>query len=188
MEDRKIELGKLKKFIELEVLDLINRKIKLEVIEEESFFILIFRGTCLGDMTGFRLHIGKDYYNYDENDILYSICNEVIYNITKFIFNERFKKISNKGEVQLVNSKDKIIANMFSQFNYGYDKKQYTNYLALATGLNKILKFASQRGLTIAIPYKIGCVRGGADWNVVLKIIENIFMDYDITIYKLNKF
>lgn len=92
------------------------------------------------------------------------------------------------GEVQLVNSKDKIIANMFSQLNYGYDKKQYTNYLALATGLNKIFKFASQKGLTVAIPYKIGCVRGGADWNVVLKIIENIFMDYDITIYKLNKF
>ena len=109
---------------------------------------------------------------------------------------EEYKKFSSStkdnqsllGEVQLVNSRGKIIANMFSQLNYGYDKKQYTNYLALATGLNKILKFASQKGLTIAIPYKIGCVRGGADWNVVLKIIENIFMDYDITIYKLNKF
>ncbi len=108
---------------------------------------------------------------------------------------EEYKKFSSStkdnqsllGEVQLVNSRGKIIANMFSQLNYGYDKKQYTNYLALATGLNKILKFASQKGLTIAIPYKIGCVRGGADWNVVLKIIENIFMDYDITIYKLNK-
>lgn len=98
MKVRKLELDKIKNFIELEVLDLINRKIKLEVIEEESFFILVFRGTCLGDMTGFKLHIEKSYYNYDESDTLYFIGSEVIRNIIKFIFNERFKKNSNKGD------------------------------------------------------------------------------------------
>ena len=73
------------------------------------------------------------------------------------------------------------IANIFSQENYGYDGKCYTDYNAIKTALS-LLRNEMQRTTiftSIAIPYLMGCARGGGDWNIVYKIIEEIFADYD---------
>ena len=35
------------------------------------------------------------------------------------------------------------------------------------------------KGKTIAIPYLMGCHRGGGDWNIVYKMIEEVFDDSD---------
>lgn len=35
---------------------------------------------------------------------------------------------------------------------------------------------------SVAIPYKMSSDRGGADWNVILAMIESVFKDTDITI------
>ena len=35
--------------------------------------------------------------------------------------------------------------------------------------------------------YKIGCVRGGADWEVVYKIIEEELKDYDVELWRLDE-
>lgn len=94
------------------------------------------------------------------------------------------------GAVQFIRVEDnKVVANIFGQLNYGRDKR-YTNYEALQKGFYGVLEAVTwdnskMKGYSIAIPYGIGCSLAGGDWNVVYKIIEKVFNDYDITIYKL---
>ena len=73
---------------------------------------------------------------------------------------------------------EKVI-NIFAQDKYGYDGKCYTNYEALKNALSKVKSF---RFPQIALPYKMGCCRGGGDWNKVLNIIKKVFEDTDIEI------
>lgn len=70
-----------------------------------------------------------------------------------------------------------MIINIFAQENFGYDGKCYTDYNALKKGLRAIKRWANDK--TIAIPYLMGCHRGGGDWNVVYKMIEEVFADFD---------
>lgn len=90
------------------------------------------------------------------------------------------------GEVQFVPVADETtVCNLFGQLTFGYDGKRYTNYEALYKGLEKI-KVVS-KGQSIAIPYKMGSDRGGASWTIVMSMIEEIFADQNITIYKLEE-
>ena len=82
-----------------------------------------------------------------------------------------------------------VIANMCGQDKYGYDGKQYTNYTNLQQCLNGVLDYAldmySDRP-TIAFPYLMSCHRGGGDWNVVYKMIEDTFRGFDVEIWRLD--
>lgn len=83
-----------------------------------------------------------------------------------------------------------IICNMYAQDKYGYDGKQYTDTEALKQCLSFLKEYAVQNRLSVAIPYKIGCCRGGADWdNVVYPMICDIFADYGALtkIWRLDK-
>lgn len=40
---------------------------------------------------------------------------------------------------------------------------------------------------SVALPYKIGCGRGGADWEMVYKIIEEELKDYDVELWRLDE-
>jgi hypothetical protein len=51
--------------------------------------------------------------------------------------------------------------------------------------LSQLYEFANAIQCSVALPYKIGCDRGGGDWNVVLGMINDIFTDVDIKLYKL---
>lgn len=84
--------------------------------------------------------------------------------------------------VQTDNGSTKYIANLFAQNNFGYDGKCYTNYEAL----RKCLAYVAQqfRHSTIAIPYLMACHRGGGDWDMVSKMIEEEFEGCDVTFYK----
>lgn len=80
----------------------------------------------------------------------------------------------------------KYVANLFGQFNYG-SSGQFTNEEALEKSLISLKKYAKEKNLSVAIPYKIGCVRGGASWDKVLSMIEKVFNDYSVTIVKLKE-
>ena len=69
------------------------------------------------------------------------------------------------------------VCNCFGQFKYGYNGDLYTNYNALCNIFNT-LRYNNPNKI-IAIPYLIGCARGGGDWNVVYEMIEAIFEDYN---------
>ena len=75
-----------------------------------------------------------------------------------------------------VNETQRIV-NLFAQDKFGYDGKCYTDYDSLRDCLHTVSVIYS--GMTIAIPYLMGCHRGGGDWNIVYKMIEDVFADYE---------
>lgn len=84
----------------------------------------------------------------------------------------------------------KIVFNLFGQLYYGKDGKQYTDYDALRECFKNIkrsvlFETGDLYHKTIAIPFQIGCGLAGGSWNIVYNIIEDVFIDYDVTIYKL---
>lgn len=79
------------------------------------------------------------------------------------------------------------VINMFSQQYYGYDGKRYTSYDAFWSCLGKIKEDCGSPGATFAFPAKIGSGRGGANWNVIKSMINEVLgKDYDVYIYEYN--
>lgn len=66
------------------------------------------------------------------------------------------------------------VANMFTQYDYGYDGGLYTNYDAIESAFKR-LKMVNYKKLPVYIPYRYGSGLGGADWNVVLEAIESVY-------------
>ena len=87
------------------------------------------------------------------------------------------------GRVQGVVCHGITIYNLFAQDKYGYDGKCYTSYGALQKCFD-VLENSLPENTKIAMPYLMGCHRGGGDWNVVYQMIENTFRRHDILIYK----
>jgi O-acetyl-ADP-ribose deacetylase (regulator of RNase III) len=86
------------------------------------------------------------------------------------------------------------IFNIFGQEKFGYDGKCYTDYTALYRCFEKVKESLDKATIeikpnyTIAIPYLMACHRGGGDWNIVYKMIEEIFADsdYEVLICEYN--
>lgn len=75
------------------------------------------------------------------------------------------------------------VVNMFAQQSYGYDGKRYTSYDAFEHCLQDIKKTAP-KGSTIGFPYKIGSDRGGANWDIIEKMIEVVLGDdFSVEVY-----
>ena len=71
----------------------------------------------------------------------------------------------------------KWIASVFGQLDYNRngEKKLQTDYDALKKGLTTVANNAKQYGESVAMPYMIGCGRGGGNWSKVLEIIYEVF-------------
>lgn len=79
-----------------------------------------------------------------------------------------------------------IIASFCGQDKFGGDGKQYTDYNAVKECLIDIALNMSLSNLkTIAFPYMVCCGRGGGNWDIILDMIEQIFKDFDVEIWKL---
>lgn len=85
------------------------------------------------------------------------------------------------------------IFNLYAQENFGYDGKQYTNYNALYKCLEKVKESVpvnpTGEKYVVAIPYKMSCCRGGANWELVFGLIEDILGDddkFDVLICEYN--
>lgn len=111
---------------------------------------------------------------------------EVYKKYKNYVNNFEFKSLL-LGNCQIVETtKEKYIANLFGQFGYGI-KEQQTNYKALEESLFSLKVSAKDNHKTLALPFKIGCGRGGGDWDIVYKIIEDVFQDYDVTLYQYDE-
>lgn len=95
------------------------------------------------------------------------------------------------GTAQIVSvnneGRELYIANCFGQDRYGYDGAQYTSVGALMEAFIYVAEQARQHGWKVAMPYKIGCVRGGADWDTVKKIIDVTFQGVDVELWRLEE-
>lgn len=80
----------------------------------------------------------------------------------------------------------KWVSNLFGQYAYGKDGKQYTDTMALYKSFRNVRQFAEFRGLSVALPYKIGSFRGGANWDEVEDLLLTAFNGYEVTLYKLH--
>lgn len=77
----------------------------------------------------------------------------------------------------------KTVINMFAQDGYGYDGRRYTSYDAFWACLGGIAN-TIPKGSTIAFPDHIGSCRGGANWEVIKTMIEQVLgEDYEVFIY-----
>lgn len=104
------------------------------------------------------------------------------------------KGLTDKDLLGLVNyvrvSDGKVIANVFGQINIKknrFDKTVYTKTEALARGLTEVKELSKQLNKSVAIPYGMGCGLAGGDWNIISELIDSIFSDYNVTIYKLDQ-
>lgn len=80
----------------------------------------------------------------------------------------------NLGDCQLVEVSQHLwVANLAGQNEFGTNKR-HTDYNALKKALGFAYDFAQNGKLDLYIPHGIGCGLGGGDWNVVLKIIEEV--------------
>lgn len=95
------------------------------------------------------------------------------------------------GHIQPVyigdDQKDRAVVNMFAQDGYGYDGRRYTSYDAFWSCLGEIKKYMKP-GITIAFPARIGCVRGGADWDVIQTMIDKVLgLDFNVEIWDYDR-
>lgn len=85
---------------------------------------------------------------------------------------------------------EQYICNLFAQNYYGYDGKQYTSLEAFKSCLKELSILIHGKNTnfnaTIAMPYKIGCDRGGANWEEIYKIIEETLFDCNVELWRLN--
>lgn len=91
------------------------------------------------------------------------------------------------GDIQIIPvDTDREVVNMFAQQYYGYDQKRYTSYDAFWSCLGKIKQCVNPKK-TIAFPARIGCVRGGANWNVIFTMIDEVLgADFTVEIWNYN--
>ena len=90
------------------------------------------------------------------------------------------------GAICFVKTKNKIIACLFGQDDYGRSKKVYTIYHALEYALESTKIYAENNNLSVAIPYGIGCGLANGDWEIVKEMIDRVFSNYkNVVIYKL---
>lgn len=145
-------------------------KIKIGNILDSTEEILVHQVNTWGVMGGgVAKQLAKVYPNLEKEYAQY--CKS---------YDNNFNQL--KGKICAIDVNDKIIANMFSEegnFNTDYD--------AIKEGLYEVKDAAKQFGLNVCMPFKIGCGSANGNWDVVYKIIEDVFEDYQVTLYKLEK-
>lgn len=68
--------------------------------------------------------------------------------------------------------KNIMVANSYSQLNFGYSNKKFTDEQLLINNIINISqKYPNQ---TIYIPFKIGAGLGGGDWDTIYNGIKNL--------------
>lgn len=111
-----------------------------------------------------------------------------VYNSYLKFFN-RNKIVELLGKIDIVNciKDDKIVINMFSQFDFGRDKsKVYTNYSAMKLAFKRIRAYLIENNINeLAMPFNIGCGLANGDWKVVSRLIDEIFENFTVYLYRI---
>lgn len=87
------------------------------------------------------------------------------------------------GRVLVVpTAEGKVVCNLFAQERFGHGR-QFTDIAALRKAMSSLAKIIPTSE-AIAMPYLIGCSNGGADWNTVYQIIQDVFKRHSVALYK----
>lgn len=142
--------------------------------------IVIHQVNCQGIMGGgVALAVAKRYPNVKKEYINY--INNADVSSSKELL----------GNVLMVDTfDDKVIANVFGQDKIKrsfVSTEKHTVTDKLLQGIREVMEFAKQNNYSIAIPYEIGCVRGGGNWAEVEPLICEIFENQNVPV-KFYKF
>ena len=119
-----------------------------------------------------------------------------VYNRYRKIYGRYYKFLRcyyNLGKCQYISIKSsqnvlpRYIVNLFAQDDYGYDGKQYTDLDALESCFANLGVFCEKNNYSLALPYKIGCGRGGADWDEIYKLIQTYFGKIEVELWNLQE-
>ena len=139
----------------------------LTLFEQKEFDLIIHSMNCMNNMgSGIALAIAQKYPQTKESDDSTSPLD-----------------INKLGTYIPIQTNDGVIINLYGQYIIGNRYGTPTSYLALRNGLKELAK--QYKGKKIGT-YRLGCNRGGADWNIVKEIIEStIAVDNDVSIVEL---
>lgn len=144
--------------------------------------IICHQVNCQGKMgSGVALEVKKRYPH--------------VYEDYRLHYNKFGLKLGTVILVDIREDESQCIANLCAQENYGYDNNKYTDYNSLRKCFESLITDIEDdqfdktptKGRTIAFPYKMSCDRGGGDWDIVSKMIEDTFEDYNVEIWRLQK-
>ncbi len=81
-----------------------------------------------------------------------------------------------------------FVANLFAQYDYGtdYRRTEYGSLIRALDGLKyelQMFRYGYLGDLDIFFPYKMGCVNGGGDWDIVGSIIRKSFAHSSHNVY-----
>lgn len=102
----------------------------------------------------------------------------------KFVAETREEELLGQCQIVPTEVDGKQVANLFGQLRYGTGRRQ-TNYKALENALFQLKDYAEQNNLSVGVPYGIGCGLAGGGWDIVERIIKDVFNDYPITVVRL---
>lgn len=104
----------------------------------------------------------------------------------EFKRNYKYNDKPQLGQIDPIKVEDDFyVINLYGQEDYGYDGKRYTSYDAFWNALN-LIKGILPMGSVIAFPYGIGCGLGGANWNIIKTMLNEVLGDYfNVIIYQL---
>lgn len=85
------------------------------------------------------------------------------------------------GKYSLCRTKHGYIYNLYSQFMPGPDFRMFYFKKSIKAMVKSIDNLFPNKDAKIGLPL-IGCGIGGADWQEVKKVIEEVFEGYDVTI------
>ena len=156
------------------------------ILDSKADFIL-HQVNCCGKMNS---GVAKTLRNFNEGMFQYYYFKYDRFRksnmINELLGNNDYYWLMNHGESQCVVS-------MFAQDKYGYDGKQYTDIGAFIECLRRfkanwpawVEECDELRNTTVALPYKIGCGNGGADWeNDIYPIIKRELADYKVELWR----
>ncbi len=80
-------------------------------------------------------------------------------------------------------SPEQRVMNLFAQDNFGYDGKRYTSYDAIDTCFKKVASYCEKHDVkSIALPWHMSCDRGGANWNIIMEMLNEHFKETEVEI------
>lgn len=86
------------------------------------------------------------------------------------------------GDVQFVMSNSQTIANCATQNEYYPRNKVHADYYSIRVAMEKVKAFAKAGNFSVGMP-RIGCGLAGGDWSIVKDILDEVFSDYDVTVF-----
>lgn len=147
----------------------------VKALKDGDISILIHQVNCQGVMgSGIAGQIRKEFPEHYTDYLEYVESNTILSKTQKLLLGTFLPTYV--GDY-------KTVYGLFSQDNYGSDKKLYTNYAAFTLGLDAILRNYQSSTVKIGIPAFIGCGLGGGDWDIIKPIIEYVASSNDVDVY-----